>query len=156
MSVTDTNRSTTTASTTATTTQGDQLILYQDEQPGSGWLFFAGTMLGLAGLMRLIDSLWAFRYHGALPDNLQNAVFGSDLKNYAWAWLAVGIILIASSFLVLIRSQFARWIGLFAATIGGLSAMTWMPYYPIWSLTYVAIAVMVFYALARYGGRAKA
>ena len=31
--------------------------------------------------------------------------------------------------------------------------MTWMPYYPIWSLTYVAIAVLVFYTLARYGGR---
>jgi hypothetical protein len=30
--------------------------------------------------------------------------------------------------------------------------MTWMPYYPIWSLLYVGIAVLVFYALARYGG----
>jgi len=37
-----------------------------------------------------------------------------------------------------------------------LSAMTWMPYYPVWSLVYVAIAVMVIYALARYGGRTTA
>ena len=133
-----------------------QLDTLDAEPKGAGWLFFAGTILGLAGLMRILDSIWAFRYHGALPDGLQNSLFGSDLKNYAWVWLGVGIILIVSSFLILVRSQFARWIGYFAAVIGGLSAMTWMPYYPIWSLTYVAIAVMTFYALARYGGRATA
>ena len=117
-----------------------------------GWMFFAGTILGLAGLMRILDSIWAFRYHGALPDNLKDGVLGSSLHNYAWTWLIVGVILIVSSGLVLVRSQFARWVGLIAATIGGLSAMTWMPYYPIWSLTYVFMAVLVFYALAAHGG----
>ena len=34
-----------------------------------------------------------------------------------------------------------------------ISATVWLPYYPVWSLIYIAIAVMVFYALARYGGR---
>jgi hypothetical protein len=58
-----------------------------------------------------------------------------------------------SSFFVLVRLQLARWIGFIAAAVGGLSAMTWMPYYPVWSLVYIALAVLVFYALARYGGR---
>src|SRR5215471_17828564 len=39
---------------------------------GAGWLLFAGTMLGLAGIMRIIDSIWAFSYHGSLPDNLRD------------------------------------------------------------------------------------
>ena len=123
------------------------------ETAGSGWLMFAGTILGLAGLMRIMDAWWAFGYKGSLPDNLQNALLGSHLSTYAWTWLIVGVVLIASSFLLLMGSQFARWIGFFAATIGALSAMTWMPYYPIWSLAYVGIAALVFYALARYGGR---
>ncbi len=134
----------------------DQAVMYPDEMRGSGWLFFAGTILGLAGLMRVLDSFWAFRYHGALPGDLQNGLLGSSLKNYAWVWLGVGIILIVASFLILVRSQFARAVGYIAAVIGGLTAMTWMPYYPIWSITYVAIAVLVFYALARYGGRETA
>jgi hypothetical protein len=120
---------------------------------GTGWLFFAGTILGLAGLMRILDSIWAFQYHGALPDRLQDAVLGSNVKNYAWLFLIVGVILLISSFLVISGSQFARWVGYIAATIGALSALTWMPYYPIWALTYIGIAVAVFYALARYGGR---
>ena len=131
---------------------GDPNYSYADE-PGAGWLIFAGTILGLAGLMRLIDALWAFGYKGSLPDNLKDGVLGSDLRRYAWTWLIVGCVLIASSILILYRSQFARWIGFIAATVAALSAMTWMPYYPVWSLTYVATAVLVFYALARHGGR---
>ena len=127
--------------------------VYADEGRVSGWLFFAGTILGLAGVMRILDSFWAFRYKGALPDGLKDGVLGSNLKHYAWLWLFVGIVLILSSFLVLVRSQFARWIGFIAATIGAVSAMAWMPYYPVWSLTYVGIFVLTFYALARYGGR---
>jgi hypothetical protein len=126
---------------------------YQEAQRGEGWLFFAGTILGLAGIMRILDSIWAFRYKGAIPQGLKDGVLGSNLKNYAWTWLIVGIILLVSSFLVLTRSQVARWVGLIAAAIGAVSAMTWMPYYPIWALTYVLLAVLVFYALARYGGR---
>jgi hypothetical protein len=123
-------------------------------QRGDGWLFFSATVLGLAGLMRILDSIWAFRYDGALPDDLQDALLGTDLENYAWLWLGVGVVLILASVALLTRSQLARWIGLFAAAIGALSAMLWMPYYPVWSLVYVTIAVLAFYGLAAYGDRA--
>jgi len=124
-----------------------------DEATGEGWLFFAGTVLGLAGVMRIVDSIWAFGYKGALPDGLKGGVLGSNLTTYAWTWLVVGVVLIAASFAILTGQQWARWVGFIAATVGAVSAMTWMPYYPVWSLVYIAIAVMVFYALARYGGR---
>jgi hypothetical protein len=136
--------------------QANRQAMYYGADDGSGMLFFAGTMLGFAGILRIIDAIWAFSYNGALPDNLKDGVLGSDLTNYAWAWLIVGVVLLVSSGFVLVRSQFARWIGLFAAAIAGISAITWMPYYPIWSLTYIALAVTTFYALARYGGREAA
>jgi hypothetical protein len=106
--------------------------------------------------MRILDAIWAFGYKGALPDGLKDGILGSNLKNYAWTWLVVGIILVVSSGLLLVRSQIARWVGFVAAAIAGVSAATWMPYYPVWSLTYVGLAVLVFYALTRYGGRQPA
>jgi hypothetical protein len=145
--------SSTNANQTVSGVGDDRLEVYQEAQRGEGWLFFAGTILGLAGIMRILDSIWAFRYKGAVPQGLKDGVLGSNLKNYAWTWLIVGVILLVSSFLVIARSQVARWVGLIAAAIGAVSAMTWMPYYPIWALTYVFLAVLVFYALARYGGR---
>lgn len=134
--------------------QPDRLEVYSDDDTrGEGWLFFAGTMLGLAGLMRIIDSIWAFHYNGVLPENLKDGLLGSNLNNYGWTWLIVGCVLIGASFMVLVRSQFARWVGFIAAGVGALTAMTWMPYYPIWALTYVGLAALTFYALAKYGGR---
>ena len=118
---------------------------------GAGWLFFAGTVLGIAGIMRILDSIWAFRSDGVLEDGL----LGEKIENYAWLWLIVGVILIIASFLVLTRSQLARWVGIVAAAIGTISAVAWMPYYPVWALVYVAIGVFVIYALAVYGSRAR-
>jgi hypothetical protein len=132
---------------------GDRVAVDPNRDPGFGWMVFAGTVLGLAGVMRVIDAIWAFRYKASLPENLEDGLLGSDLRNYAWTWLGVGLILILSSLLLFIRSQFARWVGFIAAAIGGISAMAWMPYYPVWSAVYVALAVLVFYALVRHGGR---
>jgi hypothetical protein len=120
---------------------------------GAGWTIFAGTALLIAGVMRIFDSIWAFRYHGVLPSNLEAAIFGHSLKTYAWVYLVVAIILILAGFGVFVQSQVSRWIGVFAAAVLGISAIWWMPYYPIWSLTYIGIAFFVVYALLAYGQR---
>jgi hypothetical protein len=117
------------------------------------WMIFCGTMLGLAGIMKIIDAIWAFHYHGALPENLKDGLLGSDLKHYGWLWVGVGALLILSGVLVVSRSQFGRWFGVFAAGVGLITAMFWMPYYPIWALTYVVVAAFVLYGLVVHGSR---
>jgi hypothetical protein len=120
---------------------------------GVGWLLFAGVTLAVAGLMRVLDAIWAFSYKGALPDNLKDGLLGSNLKHYGWVWLGVGAVLIICGLLVLFgRSQIARWVGMIAAGIGIVSSALWLPYYPVWSLVYVALGAMVLYGLAAYGG----
>ena len=123
------------------------------EQKGDGWLIFAAIALGVAGIMRIFDAIWAFRYHGVLPENLENAIFGHSLKTYGWVYLVVGIVVIVCAGGVLVRSQISRWIGIFAGAVMAISAIWWMPYYPVWSLTYIGIGVLVIYALAVYGQR---
>ena len=122
-------------------------------EPGFSWLFFAGTILGIAGIMRLFDAIWAFRYDGVVPDDLEGAILGTSLTSYGWLWLIVGVVLIVCSFAVLNRSQFARWIGIIAGALLSISALAWMPYYPVWSLVYILAGFLVVYGLAVYGGR---
>jgi Ca2+/Na+ antiporter len=120
------------------------------ETKGEGWLIFASIALGVAGIMRIFDAIWAFRINNqTLPDG----ILGSNIRNYAWVWLIVGILLILCAFAISQRSQMARWIGIIAGAVCAITSIWWMPYYPIWSLTYVAIGVLVVYALAAYGGR---
>src|SRR5262249_29496326 len=97
----DTIMTTTNMGRPATVTAVEDIDVYDDDL-GFGWLWFAGTMLGLAGLMRFIDAFWAFRYNGTLPQGLKDGVLGSDISTYAWVWLTVGCVLIISSFLILV------------------------------------------------------
>jgi hypothetical protein len=123
------------------------------EENGEGWLVFAAIVLGIAGIMRIFDAIWAFSYHGALPENLENAIFGHSLKTYGWVYLVVGIVLIVCAGGVVARSQVSRWIGVFAGAVMAISAIWWMPYYPVWSLTYIFAGILVIYGLAVHGHR---
>jgi hypothetical protein len=116
-----------------------------------GWIRFASFVLFFAGVMRIFDAVWAFGYNGPLPQSLKHALFGDSLHTYAWLFLACGIVLIGAGIGVLYLSELGRWIGVGAAAIGGLSAVTWMPYYPEWSVLYVGLAIMVAYALIVHG-----
>ena len=107
---------------------------------------FVNTVFGVIKLSILLG----------IADSAGGTVAGYDaasLSTYAWVWVVVGIVLIGASFAVLNRSQFARWIGIIAGGLLAISAMWWMPFYPVWSLAYVAIGVLVVYALAVHGGR---
>ena len=120
------------------------------ETKGEGWLIFAAIALGVAGIMRIFDAIWAFRVHNVV---LPEGTLGDNIRNYAWLWLIVGILLILCAFAIAQRSQIARWIGIVAGAVCAITSIWWMPYYPIWSLTYIAIGIGVVFALAAYGGR---
>ncbi len=122
----------------------------------SSWVVFSAIVLVVAGIMRILDAIWAFRYNGTVVDDLHQAVFGHSLTTYGWLWLIVGIVLAAAGILLVlggsVTSDISRWVGIVAAAILGITSVTWMPYYPVWSLVYIGIAVAVIYGLtARFG-----
>jgi hypothetical protein len=120
----------------------------------SGWLLFSGVVLIVAGIMRVFDGLWALIHNGPVADNLHDALFGHSLTAYGVIWLIVGIILIFAGFFIMapagVTGKIARWVGIAAASIAAITAVVWMPYYPVWSLIYVGIAVMVIYGLSAH------
>jgi hypothetical protein len=120
----------------------------------SGWLTFSAVVLIVVGILRIFDAIWAFEYNGTVVDNLHGALFGHSLTTYGVVWLIVGIILIFAGFLVMnpgsLSAEISRWVGIVASAIAAITAITWMPYYPVWSIIYVAIAVIVIYGLAAH------
>ncbi len=122
------------------------------ERRGSGLILFSAIVLGTAGVMRIFDGIWALRYKGQLPQALHDGLLGDTLKNYGWLWLVVGILLLLAGIAVSQGSQVGRWVGIVAAAVLMFTSVFWLPYYPIWSMIYVAVGVTVLYALAAYGG----
>ena len=135
------------------TTPGGQADIYQVDERGAGWLFLAGSVLGLAGLMRIFDAIWAFGYKGALPEGLKDGVLGDNIKNYAWTWLIVGVVILS-------RASWYSWVPSSPAGSATSPRRSWQSVQwrgcritPSGRSTYIGIAVLTFYALARYGGR---
>jgi hypothetical protein len=121
-----------------------------DDEQGSGWITFSAVILVMAGVMKIFDSIWAFRTDGKFDDT--HLTLGSTISNYGWYWLILGVLLILAGFAVLQGSQVGRWFGIFAAAIAAIGTLSWMPVYPIWSFTYFIVAVLVVYGLAAHGG----
>jgi hypothetical protein len=80
--------------------------------------------------------------------NLHGAIFGRSLTTaYGCIWLLVGVVLIASGFLVAsntgLGAQVGRWIGIWRPGIATLTAVRWLGHYPVCSLVYVGLSVLV-------------
>ena len=119
----------------------------------SGWLTLSAVVLMIAGVMRVIDAVWAFSYRGTLPVDLQHALAGHSLATCGWIWIITGVIFLAPGILVLgpasqPSAEAAHWIGVIAAALGAISGIILVPYYPVWALTCVALAVTVVYGLS--------
>jgi hypothetical protein len=121
------------------------------DERGVGWLLFAATMLGLAGILTVIDGIVALSRSKFFVGS-QTYVF-SDLRTWGWLMLLVGVLLILAAMGVFAGSGFSRWFGIFAASLGMIGHFSAMNMYPFWSLVVITCCILVIYGLAAYGGK---
>jgi len=127
---------------------------YAEQDRAAGWLVFAAAMLGLAGIMSVIDGVMALSKSKFYVADATYAF--SDLRTWGWIALAVGVLLIVAAMGLLSGSSFSRWFGIFAAGLNAIAYFAYIQAYPFWSLVVIAIDILVIYALATYGGRRDA
>ena len=135
----------------ASVTHSEAASAYDLEESGAGWLVFASAMLGLAGILAIIDGVVALSKSKFYAANA-TYVF-SDLRTWGWITLAIGAIAIVAAMGALSGSQFARWFGIIAGSLVAIEQFAFMQAYPFWSLTIFAVSVLVVYALAAHGGK---
>ncbi|HEY2355363.1 MAG TPA: hypothetical protein VGH79_10745 [Gaiellaceae bacterium] len=123
----------------------------QDDERGVNWLVFASTMLGLAGIMSVIDGIVALS-RSKFYAPYATYVF-SDLRTWGWIMIVVGVLLVVAAMGVVAGSQFGRWFGIGAAVLSALAQFSAMQAYPGWTMLIFAVDVLVIYALAAYGGK---
>jgi len=122
-----------------------------EDVAGSGWLTFAASMLGLVGILSVIDGIVALsksRFYAAGA----TYVF-SDLRTWGWITLILGVVCILAAGGVLAGSQWARWFGIFAAGLNAIALFSAAQGFQLWTLIIFACDILVIYALAVYGGR---
>ena len=116
----------------------------------TGWLAFAGMMLGLAGTFNFIDGLLALANSKVFAPN---AVFVfSDLRTWGWIILVLGVLQVVAAVAIFTGSELARWFGITVAGLSAIGQLLYIQSNPVWSIALVGMDVVIIYALAVYGG----
>jgi len=127
----------------------------ESQTRGQGMVTFSAILLVTMGIMRILDGIWSLTQHGAAP-HLQGGLLGSKLSTYGGVWIGVGALLILAGVGVVLRVQAARWFGVAAAIVACISGILWIPYYPVWAIVYIYLAVVVIYGLVVYAAPSEA
>lgn len=124
---------------------------FEFEEKGFGWLLFAATMLGLSGVLSIIDGIVGLSKSSFYVASA-HYVF-SDLRTWAWITLIIGVLLVVAAMGVMSGSGFARWFGIIMAGLSVIGHVSSSQAYPFWALIVIALDILVIYALAVYGGK---
>jgi hypothetical protein len=125
------------------------------KEEGQGWILFSMIVLFVAGIMRIFDGIWMV-HNSNTAQALTGGIFGSSLKSYGWIYIVVGGLLLLVAASLMSGSEVGRWTGVAAGALLAISSVWTMPYYPIWSLAYIAIGVGLIYGLSVHGGKEPA
>ena len=121
------------------------------EGRGYGLLIFATVLLLVVGFWNMIYGIAAIVRSHALPAHAQY-VFG-DLRTWGWITLIVSILVLLAGLGVMIGNQLARWFAVVMMGLNAINQMFFIPAYPFWSLTIIAMDVVALYGLCAYGSR---
>jgi hypothetical protein len=80
-----------------------------------------------------------------------NYVFEFDDTTWGWVHLIGGIIILLAGFGLFSGAVWARTVGVIVATISAIISFFWIPLYPLWAITIIAIDVAVIWALTAHG-----
>ena len=123
----------------------------------AGWIGFAGIMLVIVGAIDFFQGLIA------LFEDEYFVVTGSgflvvDLTAWGWILLIWGVLLVLAGFGLVSGQGWARWFAIVVVSVNFIAQLGFLgnSQYPLWSLTVMALNVIVLYALtARWSESAE-
>jgi hypothetical protein len=123
------------------------------EPRGLGLVWFAAIMLLVVGAFNLVDGIAAVANSHVFVGGAHYVI--GDLRAWGWVALILGALQVLAGAGVMMGNQVARWSGVAFIGINLIGQLFFVPAYPFWSLTIIAIDVFALYALCAYGSRAN-
>jgi len=121
------------------------------EGRGYGLVLFAGVLLLVVGFWNLIYGIAAIANSHVFVANAHYVV--GDLRVWGWVTLIFAVLQILAGVGVMMGNQFARWFAVAAVGLNAINQMFFLPAYPFWSLTIIAMDIVALYGLCAYGSR---
>jgi hypothetical protein len=113
----------------------------------SGWPIFAGVVLLMVGSFNVIYGLTAVYNHKVLVNSGGHLIVWNFT---AWGWIhfVVGLLMVLTSLGLFAMLDWARWLAIFFAMVNAIAQIGWITVHPLWTLTVVALDMIVIHQLA--------
>ncbi|MFF7177494.1 hypothetical protein [Streptomyces sp. NPDC008121] len=102
----------------------------------------------LSGVLSLLQGI-----AGIAKDRLfgvpQHYEYRFDLTSWGWIHLVIGVALVIVGVAMLRSVSWGRAAGLTAAAISLITQFMFIPYYPLWSISVMALDLIILWGLAR-------
>ena len=125
-----------------------------EEEPSGaavGFILFAALMMIMAGVFQALQGLVAiFENEFYVPT--RNYLFQFDATTWGWTHLILGLLVAFAGWGLLSGRTWARAVGITVALVSATANFLFIPYYPFWALTVIALDIFVIWALAAHGG----
>jgi hypothetical protein len=118
---------------------------------GHGLIIFASVLLLVLGCFNLIDGIAAIAQSHVFIANAHYVV--GDLRAWGWAALILGVLQLLAAAGVLAGNPLTRWFAVAVVGLNAIAQMFFIPAYPFWSLTIIAVDVVALWGLCVYGSR---
>ena len=119
-----------------------------------GAIIFAAVMMIVGGVFQIVQGAIAIFDDGYFVLG-ENYVFELDQTAWGWIHLVIGVLVTTAGISLMRGAAWARGLAVAVAGLSMFSNFLWLPYSPLWSLTTIAMAVAVIWAVTSHGHDAE-
>jgi len=114
----------------------------------AGVSMFAGIVLTISASFQILEGISAVADDKVFVRGI-DYVYAFDITTWGWIHLVFGLIGLATGIGLLTRQGWAWLVGILIAALSMIANFAYLPYFPIWGLTVIALDVIVMWALIR-------
>jgi len=118
---------------------------------GYGLIIFAAVVLAVLGFFNMIYGIAAIANSHVFTANAHYVV--GDLRAWGWITLILAVLQLVAAAGILAGNQLARWFAVAVVGLNAIDMMFFIPAYPFWALTIIAVDIVALYGLCAYGSR---
>jgi hypothetical protein len=119
----------------------------------AGWIGFAGIMLVIVGSIDFFQGLIAI-FEDDYFVVTRSGFLAVDLTQWGWIMVIWGVLLVLAGLGLAAGQGWARWFAIVVVSLNFIAQLGFLgnSQYPLWSLTVMALNIIILYALtARWG-----
>jgi len=118
---------------------------------GNWMIVFAVVLLFTVGFFNLIQGIAAIARSHVFIANAHYVI--GDLRAWGWVALILGALQLLAALGIVAGNQVARWFAVAVIGLNAIGQLFFVPAYPFWALTIIAVDVVALWGLCAYGSR---